>query len=78
MAITRRISHDLYPRRAVSETRQAYRAYCTARVSPLAGNAIELALEVVPEQKNREREVVLGFFNYLLDRSAQLLLEESQ
>lgn len=75
MQVTRTIDHRLYPRKALTDARQAYRDYCTLSMSPRSAEQAQIVITVRPEYEDRGREVVLEFLNYLLDRAAQIRLE---
>jgi hypothetical protein len=72
--VTRLIDHALYNRQAVSEARTAYKDYCTVRVEPIAGNKATLVIEVLPAHFADEREVILSFMNFALDKALELQL----
>jgi hypothetical protein len=73
---TKTIDHTLYPRKALAEARQAYRDYCTLTISPLTNDRAQVSIFVKDAYENDCRQVVLDFLNYMLDRSAQIHLEE--
>ena len=73
---TRTIDHSLYPRGALAAARQAYRDYCSLKVSPLGADRVEVTITVNAEYESDSRQVVLDFLNYVLDRSAQILFEQ--
>jgi hypothetical protein len=70
------VDHTLYPRKALLDARQAYLDYCTLKVVPLGNDRVQLSITVKDSHENESKQVVLEFLNYLLDRSAQLVLEE--
>jgi len=74
MATTRLIDHALYPRQAVSEARTAYKDYCMVRVEPMPGNKATLTIDVLPLHADREREVILSFLNFALDKALETQL----
>jgi len=76
MEISRVVDHQIYPRSAIADARQAYREYCTVKARSLPSNLVEISISVKPEHKNDAREVVLGFFNYALGRAAELHFED--
>lgn len=69
------IHHDLYPREALAQARSAFRDYCTIRITPLPGNAAQIAIQVDERCGQNERDVVLEFLNYILDCAAELHLQ---
>jgi len=75
MAIIRLIDHSIYPRKAINEARAAYKSFCQVKVEPLSGERIRLTIDVFPDHKNQEREVVLSFLNYALDMSSDIHLQ---
>lgn len=75
MEITRIIDHRLYPRKAISEARAAYKDYCSFSVAPLHGDQAQLTIIVSPKYAGNGREVLLSFLNYALDKAAELQLE---
>lgn len=75
MDTIRVIDHALYPRKAISDARAAYKGYCTVRVEPLAGDCARLTISVLPKHVADSREVTLSFLNYALDKAAELHLQ---
>jgi hypothetical protein len=75
MEITRILDHGIYPRKAVTEARQAFRDHCTFQVSPLGGERVRLSISVKAAHTQNAREVMLEFLNYVLDRAAQIYLD---
>jgi hypothetical protein len=69
---TKLVDHSLYPRTALTEARQAYRNYCSFKVTPLGSDRAEITVIVSDEYQNDSRQIVLEFFNYALDRAAQI------
>ncbi len=76
MLITRNIYHDLYPRQAIAEAREAFRDYCTLEIRPLPGNAACIGIRILSDHESDGRQIVLEFLNYALDRSMELQLKE--
>ncbi len=74
MAITRVIDHAIYPRQAVSEARIAYKDYCVVQVAPTTGDRAILTISVAPAHENNEREVILSFMNFALDKALEIQL----
>jgi hypothetical protein len=70
------VDHSLYPRKALADARQAYRDYCTLKIVPLNNDCASVLITVNDSYEHEHRQVVLDFLNYLLDKSAQILLEE--
>lgn len=75
MDTVRIIDHALYPRKAVSDARAAYKDYCKVRVEPLAGDRARLTISVLPKHVASDREITLSFLNYALDKAAELQLQ---
>jgi hypothetical protein len=76
MTTIRLIDHALYPRLAVSEARTAYKDYCSVRVEPMTANQARLAIDVLPPHMDKEREVILSFMNFALDKALELQLAD--
>lgn len=77
MDIIRVVDHSIYPRKAISEAREAYRDYCKIQVMPLPANCAKLVITVVSEHENEAREIVLSFLNYALDKAAEIYLQDA-
>jgi len=77
MNIVKVVDHDVYPRKAISEARDAYKDYCKVQVTPMPGNRAKLLISVVPAHENDLREVVLSFLNYALDKAAEINLQDA-
>lgn len=75
MDIVRVIDHALYPRKAISDARIAYKDYCSVRAEPLPGDCARLTISVLPAHADNGREVLLSFLNYALDKAAELHLQ---
>jgi len=69
------IDHGIYPRKAISDARAAYKDYCAVRVEPLPDDCARLTIAVLPKHATESREVVLSFLNYALDKSAEIHLQ---
>ncbi len=72
MDVVRVIDNTIYPRKAVIDSRQAYRDYCTVQAKPLGGTRIQLTITARSVDNHGGREVILEFLNYLLDKSVEL------
>ncbi len=72
--ISRVIDNSLYSKQALSETRQAFKEYCSIKVTPLPGQQVKLHIAVKQQYQDSCRQIVLEFMNYLLDLSAQKYL----
>lgn len=75
--LTRIIDNRFYPKKAVAEAKMAYREYCEFSIEPLTGRKARLNVLVKSKCVHKERDVLLGFWNYLLDRACQIILEEN-
>jgi len=75
MQITRIIDRGIYPRKALSEARHAYRDFFSLTISPIESNQDKVTITVKSEYEHQGKEVILEFLNYLLDRSAEINLE---
>ena len=70
---SRLIDNTLYPRRALADTRQAYRDYCRFSVTPgPTTDTATLTIEVKPQHAAHARQITLEAWNYLLDRACQI------
>ena len=72
LRIERIIDHRLYPREAVANARQAYRSHCNVRITRIDSNLAKLEIQGNGKNAIDDREAVLSFLNYILDRSAQI------
>jgi hypothetical protein len=78
MQITRVIDHRWFPRRVLAEARQAFQDYCTLNVTPLGNDQVRVVITVKPKHAAHWKNIVLGFFNYALDKAAEAHFEETQ
>ncbi len=76
MQVSRTIDHNVYPRKALAEARQAYREYCAVTIVPLSGQRVQVTISVKMAYRENAREVILEFLNYALDRSVQAHFED--
>lgn len=76
MEFTRTIDHALYPRKAIADAAQAYQQYCTFRMTPTGNGKAVVTIIVKETHRNQEKQVALEFWNYALDRSIQVLLDQ--
>ncbi len=74
--ITRIIDHHLYPRKTISAARQAYKDYCLFKIEPINDEKARLTIIVQPEYEAQQREIVLEFLNFVLDKAAEAYLSE--
>jgi hypothetical protein len=77
MSVIRLIDHGLYPRKAISEARAAYKDYCSVHATPVDSLHVRIEVSVLPQHKESEREVILSFLNFALDKAAEISLRES-
>lgn len=75
--ITRIIDHSLYPRKVIADTRQAYRDYCTLKVTPLSGDRAEVIIAVRGEYEAEARRIFMELLNYALDKAAESSFESA-
>ncbi len=76
MSTTRVVNNYIYPRKAVIEAREAYKSYCNVTLRPLSSGNVELTLDAKKDYIDSDREVVLGFLNYMLDKSVEIQTDE--
>jgi hypothetical protein len=76
LEIVRVIDHSIYPRKAISEARSAYKEYCSVRVEPLPNNKAQLTISVSTDEGQSAREVSLSFLNFALDKASEQHLQE--
>lgn len=68
---TREISNSIYTKKDLAEARQAFVKYLSVQVLPVSKGRVLLTIKVKSEYLSQEREVILEFFNYLMDTSIQ-------
>lgn len=76
MINSRTLDNSLYSKSAVSAARHAFEAYCSVHVRPTGGHFAELTLTILPEYAGDSSQIILEFWNYLLDSSAQTFFEK--
>lgn len=74
---SRAIDNDLYTRKALADSRDAYLSFCDVQVVPLPNNRARVAITVKPQYVRDTRQVTLEFWNYFLDVSCKGWLEEA-
>jgi len=77
MEHTRVVDNELYTRKALTASREAYRAFCSVRAEPIEPGRVAIAISVGPEHASEARRIVLEFWNYFLDTACQSRLEEA-
>lgn len=69
------LDNNLYPKRAVADARTAYRDYCDVRVTQ--DNAfLTLTIQVKSKYQKDGHQIILEFWNYLLDISCQMKISD--
>lgn len=69
------IDHELYPKKAILDARVAFLEYMEIKLSPISSRSVKLIITINPQYNENKRQIYLEFFNYILDKSTQLLLE---
>ena len=69
--ISKIIDNSIYSKPALSETRQAFKEYCSVNAVPIANQQVKLLININDKYQDNKREIVLEFMNFLLDLSAQ-------
>ena len=72
----REISNLIYSKRDLAEARQAFAKFLDVKVVPVSYGRVSLSVGVLAAFQNQEREIVLEFFNYLLDAAIQRRMSE--
>ena len=75
MAFVREIDNGIYSRKALADTRDAYRSYCDVLATPLLNNRARVSLTVKKEYITDSRQIILEFWNYFLDSACKSHLE---
>ncbi len=75
MAFVREIDNGIYSRKALADTRNAYRSYCNVQALPLPNNRVKIALTVKNEYLADSKQIILEFWNYFLDSSCKYHFE---
>ncbi len=68
---TKKISNFVFDKSDVRDARHAFLQYLDVQIKPCELNCVELSFRVHSEYESQSREVILEFFNYLIDTSAQ-------
>jgi 3-polyprenyl-4-hydroxybenzoate decarboxylase len=77
MELVRRINTRIYTREAVESACRVYDAYCTVRLVEVDDGFMLATVVVKGEYEREARQVMLEFWNYLLDLSCQHRLESA-
>ena len=72
----REISNLIYSKSDLAEARQAFAKFLDVKVVPVSYGRVSLSVGVLSAFQNQEREIVLEFFNYLLDAAIQRRMSE--
>lgn len=75
MAFVRRVDNAFYPRKALVKAREAYAEYCVVSALPIDHGLVEVSVEVKPQYASDARQVILEFWNFLLDTACEQQLE---
>ena len=75
MHFTRRIDDCFYMQAALGEARQAYNEYCVVHSIADGDGATTVTIEINPQFSNDAKQVILEFWNFFLDSSCKLKLE---
>ncbi|NTU72797.1 hypothetical protein HGB07_01320 [Candidatus Roizmanbacteria bacterium] len=73
---TRRLDNTLYPKKAVAEARMAYRDYCDFLIKKHGNDHVTLTISIKSNYSEHSRQIILEFWNYLLDTSCQVKIED--
>ena len=73
----REIDNGIYTRKALSDSRDAYRLYCDVQVAPLPNNRAKVSVNVKDPYVQDARQIILEFWNYFLDSSCKTHLEDA-
>jgi hypothetical protein len=74
---TRLLDNAFYPRKAVAKARESYREYCMVNAVPTGEGQVALTVTVFPEHTKNAREVLLEFWNFLLDTACEIHMERT-
>ena len=74
---TRLLDNTLYPRKAFAKARESYQQYCLVNAVPTAEGQVAVTVSVLPEHANDAREVLLEFWNFLLDTACEMHMEHA-
>ncbi len=78
MEFTRVANNTIYSRRALADTRQAFREFCQISASPgTIPDTAEITVEVKEQYVADGRKIILEAWNYMLDRACQIRFEQA-
>lgn len=69
------LDNDIYPKKAVLDTKLAFSRFVDSTLVPISGG-VRLKLVIKPMYENDIRQIYCEFMNYLLDRTIQILIEK--
>lgn len=70
--VLRVIDTSIYTRKSLADTQAAFREHCTVSLSPtIEPNQVTVTIKAHTNDPTAIREIVLSFWNYLLDCSCQ-------
>jgi hypothetical protein len=70
------IDNTIYPKKAVADARMAYRNYCDFAIDTNGNHLPKLTVTVKPKYQDNSQQIILEFWNYLLDIACQIKMEE--
>lgn len=73
---TRDLDNSIYPKKAVADARMAYRSYCDFSIDAVSDPHPKLTIIVKPKYQDNSHQIIFEFWNYLLDLSCQIKMEE--
>jgi len=75
-AHARFLDNTLYPKKAVVDARMAYRSYCDFSIDATSSHLPKLTVTVKTKYQDNSHQIILEFWNYLLDLACQIKTEE--
>ncbi|MDD2462513.1 MAG: HxsD-like protein [Desulfobulbus sp.] len=75
-AHTRFLDNTIYPKKAVADARMAYRSYCDFAIDTTGSLLPQLMVTVKSKYQDNSHQIILEFWNYLLDLACQIKTEE--
>ncbi len=78
MPFCRILDNTIYPRRALTDMRHAYREFCHISIVPgTTPDTALLTIDVREPHAPNARQIILESWNYLLDRACQIHFEQA-
>ena len=71
MIISKNIDFRIYSRQAYEDTCKEFSEFCTFKENKIDNQNIIFKINIKGENKNRGKEIILEFFNYMLDLTCQ-------